>query len=280
MFFQRVVTPSSGFGSRLLRGAALTAVLLGTAACQSNPMTRSGYLSTYEGLPQPERPLKGAAHQRRDDSGSDAVQQVFLAPAVIAPEIETELSAEEKAMVLHEVDRQLCFEVSKRFAIAPEPSPAAGTIRTAITRLQSNSRVGSAAAAAVDFMIPIPFVNLRLPSTTGGLAIESELLTPAGNQVAAIAWTRNARMVGRIKPSLSRAGDALQLAEPFGDAAVKAFATKDRPKIEIAKPDPCARFGSRQNIARSLGSGVVGAGTGLYMPQLAGTSVKAEEKRD
>jgi hypothetical protein len=243
-------------------------------------MARSGYLTSYEGLPQPDRPLKGAAHQRRDDSGSDRIRQVFIQQAFLAPGIETELSPEEKTMVLREVDRQMCFEVSKRFAIAPVAGPEAGTIRTAIVRLRSNSRLGSVAEAVVDFVNPIPVVNFRSPTGTGGLAIESELIAPDGRQVAAITWTRNARMIGRIKPSLSRAGDALQLAEPLGDAVAKAFASDDRPSIKIGKLDPCARFGARKNIKRTLASGVVGGATGLYMPQLAGTSVKQEDKGD
>ena len=93
-------------------------------------------------------------------------------------------------------------------------------------------------------------------------------------------WTKNAGVIGRTKPSLSRAGDALQLAEPLGDKVADAFATEDRPKIKIGKPDPCERFGSRKNIGRTLASGVVGAGTGLYMPQVAGTSISKEEKDD
>jgi hypothetical protein len=136
------------------------------------------------------------------------------------------------------------------------------------------------AAAAVDFVNPVPIVNFRVPSSTGGLAVESELLSPDGRQVAAMLWTKNAGIVGRTKPSLSRAGDALQLAEPLGDKVAKAFASDDRPKIKLGKVDPCKRFGSRKNIGRTLASGVVGGATGLYMPQVAGTSVSRAEKED
>jgi hypothetical protein len=255
----------------------LATIVLATSGCQSSPAVRSGYLSSYAGLPSTEQNRKGSAYHR-DDIGSDAVQTVFIQPAALAPDIETELSAEEKAMVLHEVDRQICFEVSERFLIAQSPNPAAGTIRTAVIRLQSNSRVGSVAAAAVDFVNPIPIVNFRVPASTGGLAIESELLAPDGRQVAAMLWTKNAGVIGRTKPSLSRAGDALQLAEPLGDKVAKTFASDDRPKIKIGKPDPCERFGSRKNIGRTLASGVVGGATGLYMPQVAGTSVSEKEQ--
>jgi hypothetical protein len=261
----------SRLGILALQHGGLVAALAATSACQSSPATRSGFLSSYAALPAAESNRKASAHHR-DDAASDRVETVFIRPAVIAPDIETELSAEEKAMVLREVDRQICFEVSERFLIAAEPNPGAGTIRTAIIRLQSNSRVGSVAAAAVDFVNPVPMVNFRVPSSTGGLAVESELLAPDGRQVAAMLWTKNAGMVGRVKPSLSRAGDALQLAEPLGDRIGKTFASKDRPKIKLGKADPCARFGSRKDVKRRLASGVVGGVTGLYMPQVAGTS--------
>ncbi|SEQ99108.1 DUF3313 family protein [Sphingobium sp. YR768] len=269
----------SRFGAMTLKYGGLVAILAATSACQSSPAAQSGFLSSYAGLPAAEAKRNASAHHR-DDAASDAVQMVFIQPAVIAPDIETELSAEEKAMVLREVDRQICFEVSERFVIAAEPAPGAGTIRTAIVRLQSNSRVGSVAAAAVDFVNPVPLVNFRVPSSTGGLAVESELLAPDGRQVAAVLWTKNAGIVGRTKPSLSRAGDALQLAEPLGDRVADAFASEDRPKLKIADPDPCARFGSRRNITRGVANGVVGGVTGLYMPQVAGTSVSQDEPDD
>ncbi|SFG04407.1 Protein of unknown function [Novosphingobium sp. CF614] len=258
------------------RPLVLAAMALAASACQSSPAAKSGYLSSYAGLPAAERNRKSSAFHR-DDKASDAIQMVFIQPVTIAPGIETELTAEEKAMVLHEVNRQICFEVSKRFLVAPEPAPGAGTIRTEIVRLQSNSRVGSVAAAAVDFVNPIPMVNFRVPASTGGLAVESEMLAPDGRQVASMLWTKNAGIVGRTKPSLSRAGDALQLAEPLGDKVAKAFATKERPKIKIGKPDPCERLGPRKNIGRTVASGVVGNVTGLYMPQVAGTSISQEK---
>jgi hypothetical protein len=262
-----------------VRTLILAAVVLTASGCQSRPAASSGYLTSYAGLPSAERKRKGSAY-RRDDMASDAIQTVFIQPAQIAPDIETELSPKEKAMVLHEVDRQICFEVSERFIIAQSPSPQAGTIRTAIIRLQSNSRVGSVAAAAIDFVNPLPMVNFRVPASTGGLAVESELLAPGGRQVAAVLWSKTAGVIGRTKPSLSRAGDALQLAEPLGDKLAKAFATEDRPKIKVGKPDPCERFGSRRNIRRTVASGVVGGVTGLYMPQAAGTSGSQKKADD
>ena len=72
-------------------------------------------------------------------------------------------------------------------------------------------------------------------------------------------------------PSLSRVGDALQMAEPMGDAVREAFATKARKEIKIPSPDPCAAYGPRRDIGRMAASMAVDSVTGLYFPEAAGT---------
>jgi hypothetical protein len=78
-------------------------------------------------------------------------------------------------------------------------------------------------AAVANAFIPGPG-TVRVPGTTGGLAAEAELLDARGGQAAAIAWARNANVLGTDSPSLSRVGDALQMAEPFADAVGDTFA--------------------------------------------------------
>lgn len=266
-------SPRSGRGrlsAITLRGGVLTAVLLGSAACQSTPTPPSGFLSSYQDI----RAAGGVAYgrgERRDDAASDAIAGVYIQPSVLSLPADTPISPEDQAMVRSEVDRQICFEVSQRFTVLPEASPEAATIRTAIVRIHPTGRVGSAASAVAGFFIPVPVVKFRAPMTTGGLAVESELLAPDGSQIAALTWSRSAEIVGRTEPSLSRVGDALQLAEPMGDAVGQAFASPARAERPVADPDPCVRFGPRMNVGRMVASGVVGFGTNLYVPQVAGT---------
>lgn len=118
--------------------------------------------------------------------------------------------------MLHEVDRQLCYELSERFEIAEQLEPQAGTVRVGVTYIRPTHQVGSAAAAVANFFIPGP-IKVRAPGGTGGLGAEAELLAPDGRQAAAVVWRRDAMVVGTDKPSLSRIGDAHQLAEPLGD---------------------------------------------------------------
>lgn len=243
------------------------------AACQTTPAANSGYLSHYEDMAKPGRNMSANVRQRRDDAASDAVASVYIEPVVIAEGVGERLSATERAMVLREVDRQICYEVSERFTVVPQPTPEAATIRTAVVRLHPTGRTGSAVSAAVGYFVPV--INLRAPTTTGGIAVESELLE-AGTQrqIAAMSWARNAQWVGRDSPSLSRVGDALQMAEPLGDAVGDAFSSKARKVVDIPNPDPCQTFGPRRDLARGAAGAVVGFATGLYSPEVAGTGAR------
>jgi hypothetical protein len=170
--------------------------------------------------------------------------------------------------VLREVDRQICYEVSERFTVLLEAAPDAARIRAGVTRIDPTGQAGSVASAAVNYFIPGP-LGVRVPGSTGGLAVETELLAPgSGRQVAALLWARNATAVGMDDPSLSRVGDALQFAEPFGDAVGDAFSPADRKPRDIAKPDPCEGFGPRFNAGGMVAGGLVGMATGLYVPEL------------
>lgn len=248
-------------------GAVAGAMTL--AACHTTAAPTSGFLSTYDGLEKAGRDPGVALRQRRDDAASDRVSAVFIAPAAYAPGVGDGLTEAERAMVLNEVDRQICFEVSERFDIASSPSPDTATIRTAVVRLQPTGRIGSVVSAAAAYFVPV--VSLRPPMTTGGIAVESELLEAGnGRQVAAIAWARNAQYIGRDSGSLSRVGDALQMAEPMGDAVGDAFSSKARAVRPIPDPDPCAVFGPRRNVGRTAAGFIVGAATGLYAPEASG----------
>ncbi|MBJ7318784.1 MAG: DUF3313 domain-containing protein [Alphaproteobacteria bacterium] len=249
------------------------------AACHTTPPAQSGYLARYDGLRAPPRSLSASVRQRRDDVASDAVGGVFLEPAVFAPGVGDRFSPAERAMVLREVDRQICFEVSERFTIAPAPTTETATLRTAVVRLQPTGRAGSVASAAVGFFVPV--INLRAPMSTGGLAVETELLEAGtGRQIAALSWARNAQYVGRDSPSLSRIGDALQMAEPMGDAVGDAFASKARKVNDIPNPDPCAVYGPRRNVGRTAAGFVVSGVTGLYSPEVEGAGAALRPAAD
>ena len=256
-----------------MRSIVLPVVLAsGLAACQTAPVANSGFLSTYDGLTARENTVRASVRERRDDALAQTVDRVFIEPTALGAGSTEGLTQADIALVLGEIDRQICYEVSERFAVLDAPAADAGRIRTVVTAVRPTGAAGSALSAAANFFIPGP-IGVRTPGTTGGLATEAEMLTADGRQAAALAWARNATVVGTDSPSLSAVGDALQLAEPLGDAIGDAFAPPDRAVRPIQKPDPCARFGPRNRPEGFLAR----LATGLYVPQLSGARAEPEQ---
>lgn len=240
---------------------ALLAVC-GAAACQTAPNANSGFLTDYDRLQTREGTLRASIREHRDDAGAALIEHVWLEPAVLVGDAGAGLNDQERGLVLREVDRQVCYEVSERFTLAERPEGAA-RVRTAVVSIRPTGPAGSGIAAVANVLIPGPG-TVRVPGTTGGLAAEAELLDARGGQVAAMAWAREANVVGMDSPSLSRVGDALQMAEPFADAVADAFAPPDRRARPIADPDPCGRYGPRVQPV-GFATRLV---TGLYVPEV------------
>ncbi|CAN5127919.1 hypothetical protein BH10PSE1_BH10PSE1_05800 [soil metagenome] len=233
---------------------------LALAACQTAPVANAGFLVRYDGLVTKEDTIRASVRQRRDDAAVTAVDRVWLEPSVLVADAGTGLTEEEKASVLRELDRQICYEVSERFTLAQAPTGVA-RLRTGVVGIRPTGAAGSGVAAVANILIPGPG-TLRVPGTTGGLATETELLGRGGEQIAALAWARNANVVGMDAPSLSRVGDALQMAESVGDAVGNAISQPDRPVRKIPEPDPCAVYGPRNQPVGFVTRMV----TGLYVP--------------
>ena len=235
------------------------------AACQTAPVADAGFLSSYEGLETKAGTLRVSVRERRDEAMAAAVDRLFVQPARLIPGAAEGVAPEDVAMVLGEVDRQVCYELSERFTVLGVPAADAATVRVAVTRITPTEPVGSGLSAIAGAFIPGP-IGVRPPGSTGMLAAEAELVTTAGDQAAALAWARSANVVGMDNPSLSRVGDALQFAEVFGDQVGDSFAPTDRPVRPVAEPDPCARFGPRDQPGGFLTRLV----TGLYVPETQG----------
>lgn len=240
------------------------AVLLAGCATQAVP---SGRLSSYDGLEAGRNGLRTGEARRADAPGLAAVRRVAIEPAVLAdgPGVAW-LSSQERALLLREVDAQVCFEVTERFPLvepAAAPQPGDARLRVIVTGARPTGRAASGLSAAANFLIPGP-IGLRVPGTVGGLTGEAELLSPEGTQLAAMVWNRNATPVGTDTPSFSRLGDALQFAEPFGDAVGAAVAPRGM-RARKPDPDPCAAYGPRNRPAGWLAKFV----TGVYTPSLS-----------
>jgi len=246
---------------------------LAGAGCQTAPVADAGFLSRYDGLVSREDTIRASIRQRRDDGAAAGIDRLYLEPAVLVGQAGTGLSEAEKAQVLREVDRQICYEVSERFTLASTATGVA-RLRTGVVGLRPTGAAGSGVAAIANILIPGPG-TFRVPGTTGGLAAETELVGPGGEQVAALAWARNANTLGTDSPSLSRVGDALQMAEPLGDEIGDTISPPDRAVRAIPTPDPCALFGPR---TQPVGF-VTRAITGLYVPEVNTGSAPANDAK-
>lgn len=234
-------------------------------ACQTAPVADAGFLSSYEGLETKAGTLRVSVRERRDEALAAGVERLFVEPVALVPRAAEGVAPADVALVLGEVDRQVCYELSERFTVLAAPAADAATVRVAVTRITPTEPVGSGLSAVAGAFIPGP-IGVRPPGSTGMLAAEAELVTTGGEQAAALAWARSANVVGTDNPSLSRVGDALQFAEVFGDQVGDSFAPADRPVRPVAEPDPCARFGPRDQPGGFLTRLV----TGLYVPETQG----------
>jgi Protein of unknown function (DUF3313) len=238
--------------------------LLSLSACQTAPVADSGYLTNYEGGEISNKPTKASIKRRRDDIWSDKISKVFIAPANLIEGAKADFSDEEIKLVLNEVNRQTCFEISKRFEIASELTNDVTVIKTSIVKIKPTGRAVSGANAVAKYFLPLPIIEVRVPIELGGLAIESEMIDNNTNhQIAFMTWARNTKPIGTQAPSLSRVGDALQLTKPMAKDLANSFSTKKRGKRNIGSIDPCERFGSRNKIGHKL----IGVASGLYIPE-------------
>jgi hypothetical protein len=258
--------------SNARRLALLMAGAVSVAACQTAPVADAGFLSSYEGLATRSGTLRVSVRDRREETLATAVERLFVEPARLIPGAAGEIAPADVGLVLGEVDRQVCYELSERFTVLDAPAADAARVRVAVTRIAPTEPVGSGLSAIAGAFIPGP-IGVRPPGSTGMLAAEAELVTVDGAQAAALAWARSANVVGTDNPSLSRVGDALQFAEVFGDQVGDSFAPADRAVRPVADPDPCARFGPRDQPGGFLTRLV----TGLYVPETQGVRAQDAE---
>lgn len=248
---------------------AATFAVMTLTGCASAPLTGASSLSAADNL-RAGKSGRTMTREFRDPQALAEVRRVYLHPTRLATGAETryELKGEEKALVLAEVEAQLCFELAERYEVVADPAQSDAEVHSAVTWFEPTGTAGSGAAAAVNFFIPGP-LGLRLPGSLGGLGAEVEMKAVSGpdkrsRQVAALVWARQAQALGTDSPSFSRLGDALQFAEPFGDDAARVMSPDTVPpqKRYTQANDPCGAYGGR--IAET--GFIVDSVTGVYVP--------------
>jgi Protein of unknown function (DUF3313) len=240
-----------------------------TAGCATQSPTRAGFISTDQPLERASGNVRAQVDVRKDDTRRAAIGAIRIEPAVVANGIILlpAITAENVALVLGEVNKQMCFSFSRHFEIATAPPsdlttlPSATVVRAAITGIQETSSSASVVSATISRLIPGPG-SVRLPIGRGGLSMEASADLPnLGGEAAAMAWSRGAG-VAFDKGSLSQVGDAHRYAADFAETFAELLAGPDAKKRDIPQPDPCASYGPRIDYGRSA----LGIGLGLHMP--------------
>ncbi|MDC7682275.1 DUF3313 family protein [Asticcacaulis sp. BYS171W] len=236
---------------------------LSLSACASAPLTDASSLSATDNL-KPGKTGRTTTKEYRDTTALNGVKRVYLHPTRLMTGSSTRytLKDNERLLVLTEVEAQLCFELAERYEIVADAALSDAQVHSAVTWFEPTGTAGSGAAAALNFFIPGP-LGLRVPGSLGGLAAEAEL-KQGKTQVAAVVWARQAQALGTDSPSLSRLGDALQFAEPFGDDAARVMSPEPLPakRTYTTTNDPCLKYGGRINETGFVLDRV----TGVYIP--------------
>jgi hypothetical protein len=244
--------------------AAMSLALGATAlamACTTAP-TRTGYLSTYEGLTT-EKGLRGKRHatppaDKLPDEAPLVIDPVMFTPGAA---VGGALTEKDRALLVNQFGRSLCAGLSKPFAIGPADTAGAYRLRAAITEARTTGRLGAAASTAMTLGLPI---GVRAPVGLGGFAAEMEVVAPDGRQVAAMVWKQSADMASS-SPRISRIGDAYDFAQMAADDFSSLFARRSagasaRRVVGLRTGDPddaCKAFG-RENGVISTTMGLVG----------------------
>ena len=239
--------------------ACVCAPLLLLAACVSAPSTRSGALSSYEGLAA-SNGLQTKAQLRVDREAVLAAKTVRIASTRFGPGVGDDLSDADRALVANRVDRALCKGLSRRLDVVEAGAPADLSVQATVTHLDATGRIAAGPSVVAGFLSPVPMVSPRVPLGLGSLTIEAEALDPAGGQDAAIVWSRKAQPVGMMGgATVSEVGDAYQFAGAFGDNfgslvtnGQTPFGRAPRPKLPKLggkKDEACAVYGPGPGIA-------------------------------
>jgi hypothetical protein len=247
---------------RPLAAAFALVPLLLVAACASAPTTRSGSLTSYEGL----APSDGVQTKSRllvNKENVLAAKTVRIAPTRFARDIGSDLSDKDRELVVNRVDRALCKGLSKRLDVVDPNDPADLSVQATITHLKTTNRLAAGASVIVGFvpsaLTSVPLMSPRVPFGLGSLTIEAEALNREGTQDAAIIWSRGASYV-MSSTTVSEVGDAYQLASDFGGNFSELVTSGETPfggmpRLELPK------FGGKKDVdcdAYGKGGGVIG----------------------
>jgi hypothetical protein len=254
---------------------AIVTVLPG---CATAPLVQGASLSSYEGLkPSDGKITKSRLHVKKEQVM--VARTINIVPTVFPSTAAPTLSNEQRDLVADAVNRALCVSLSDRFKVVMPDIPADLTVRAAVTRATETDEIaaGISVAAAIgtkfiDTSVPIP--TPRVPIGLGEFSIEAEAVDRSSQQQAAMVWGRGATVFFST-PRVSKASDAYDLAEAFGEDFAKLLVKGESPfeakGIDFPSPEKVSskmgfapKYAACETYGRSPGLvGMVGSKLGF-----------------
>ncbi|MCU0881213.1 MAG: DUF3313 domain-containing protein [Hyphomonadaceae bacterium] len=230
-------------------------------ACATRPPTQTGFLNDYATMEAAPDTVRAQITQRRDPAVASAIARVRIAPPVLAPGVvlDPAISPDELALVTMELERRLCFELSRRYAIGGAEDADAARIEVAVSDIGRTSAGASLVSAVASRAIPGPG-SVRLPVGRGSLIVEARAVDGQGREGAAMVWSRGAGLAFD-RGSLSEVGDAHRYSGAFAEDFTQWLAGSERPEGQVPDPDPCRTYGPRIDLLREAAR----FGTGLHV---------------
>jgi hypothetical protein len=231
------------------------------AGCATQAPTRTGFLADYTTMAPAPDTVRAQIIQRRDAAVAGPITRVRIATPVLAPGVTLDpaISPDEFALVTGELERRLCFELSRRYGIGARDDQDAALVEVAVSDIGRTSAGASVVSAVASRAIPGPG-SVRLPVGRGSLIVEARAVDQQGREGVAMVWSRGAG-VAFDRGSLSEVGDAHRYSGAFAEDFTEWLAGSDRAESPVPDPDPCQAYGPRIDLLREAAR----FGTGLHM---------------
>lgn len=216
--------------------------------CSTVPLTEGGTLTSYSNL----SPAKGTLSKRRlyvDGPHMAAVKTARIMPTSFSASAASRVKLQaDRDLVTNAMDRALCVALSDKYQMVSADTPADLTLRSVVTNIVPTDKAVAGVSTAVTFGsgFVLPVGIPRLPFGLGGVAVEAEAVDSAGQQRAAMLWSRGANSI-QDSPRVSEVGDAYGLATKFaGDFSAMLISGKEPKGFSVSLP-------SRQRVQSWLG---------------------------
>jgi Protein of unknown function (DUF3313) len=195
-----------------------TATVALLSGCVQSTLQPGGNLSSYNNL-HADHGIVTKSLYYADKQGLAKAHTVRIEPTSIGPGSAKSISnLQDLRLVANAIDRSICTGLSDRFALVSGDTPADITVHATTIEIGPTnatiagiSTIASIGASAVT-PVPVP----RIPLGLGELMVEAEAKDSAGNQVAALVWSRGANIITE-QARMSQVGDAYSLAYDFGN---------------------------------------------------------------